>query len=499
MNELGNFRYTSEKERYKRTNRFFVLAADLLFLILLFYQIIQVVKPDKEAFTTPWNIPLIIAFCIINIIIFLKDQSTKYLKLAIVIQAGIEFSILSIYPTATFLCLMLIGVLCVLIPYYDKKFLNISLISYAAIFTASTVYRTIAHVDAQTASQICTVLITYAFFIVILRTSAITKMFSDHALQNAEQQSESLSELLEEILEISHTIKIETDNSTQTIDHLFESAVITSQSMEDISFSTNTTAENIEEQTGMTQNIQSAISETKDRSHKMVSIATTSNEKIIENSKMMEELKKHSAQITKTNKHVTKAMSKLNKNTQEVESVAAIILSISSQTNLLALNASIESARAGEAGKGFSVVADQIRQLSEETRNSTETITKILYELNSNANEVVNVLNSSVSAAETQNDMIITAAETFENLHSNITELLGEINEIDEKIEHLSQANNTITENISTLSATTEEVTAIATETSDMSKKNLEYTEQAKQAIASIQENVNRLDKYSTK
>ncbi len=497
MNEMNLYRFTTKEERYKRMNRFLLLAVDLLFLILLFYQTIQIVKPDKTTNTTEWNIILLIVFIIINIVIYLRNRSSSSLKQFAVIEVGLEVLILCINPTATFLGMALVGVLCVLIPYYDSKFYNISLVSYFVIFTGAQLFRIITHVSSLTASGLCEILITYALFVTLARTGSITKLFSDHALASSEDQSTHLSALLTEILEISKTIKEETVSSTHAMNHLLESAVNTANSMEHISESANITAENIEEQTNMTQNIQAAITETKQCSDKMISIATASNQRIIENQQMMEELKEQARQIHETNRLVTDAMTKLGNNTKEVEAIATIILNISSQTNLLALNASIESARAGEAGRGFAIVAEQIRALSEETRTSTESITRILYELNENANEVVTVMNRSVTAAENQNATILDAASTFENLKNNITTLLSDIDEMDVKIEHLSDANNTIVENITNLSASTEEVTAIANETNDLSKQNLEYTEQTKNAISLIQENVMRLDKYT--
>ncbi|MFN8705596.1 MAG: methyl-accepting chemotaxis protein [Planctomyces sp.] len=64
----------------------------------------------------------------------------------------------------------------------------------------------------------------------------------------------------------------------------------------------------------------------------------------------------------------------LNEQTESVTELVGEITAISEQTNLLALNATIESARAGAAGKGFSVVAHEVKQLANGTRQTSEKV-----------------------------------------------------------------------------------------------------------------------------
>lgn len=92
-----------------------------------------------------------------------------------------------------------------------------------------------------------------------------------------------------------------------------------------------------------------------------------------------------------------------SKNVDQVDSLTNDILSISGKTNLLALNASIEAARAGEAGKGFGVVAEEIRQLAESSKEAANRIqdtnvivTGAVYNLADNANNLIAFLKESI-------------------------------------------------------------------------------------------------------
>ncbi|WP_186775889.1 methyl-accepting chemotaxis protein [Rubripirellula tenax] len=64
------------------------------------------------------------------------------------------------------------------------------------------------------------------------------------------------------------------------------------------------------------------------------------------------------------------------------------IIEIASQTKLLALNATIEAARAGESGAGFSVVAAEVKELSNQTRKAVEKIRDSISHITGNSSQV---------------------------------------------------------------------------------------------------------------
>ena len=438
------------------------------------------------------NTVLLLAFTVVNAVIYCRNKATSKLKVAVTMEMGIEYLLIGMQTDAHFITYILIASLALQIPYYDKKGLRRTSIGLGILYILVTVVQSVKGINVIDVDTICGIWGVLGILFIIAKIGDITIMFNDDALGSIAEEHEKEKRVLEGVLGISQSIQTESVKSGELIEKL----VGVTDSMQEISASANTTAGSIEEQSTMTNSIQDAIGVTGESSKQMVDIAMNSNESIQENIRVMEELRTQSELITNTNHEVTTAMTKLQNKTKEVEEIAGMILNISSQTNLLALNASIESARAGEAGRGFAVVAEQIRQLAEQTKNSTEQITRIVNELNENANEVVSSVEESVEAVESQNQKIVAASETFEILNRNMTDLINHIEEVNRQVDGLSESNNKIVENISQLSAATEEVTASAEQVHGMSEQNLQFAEQVQQAVDKMRATADDLKKY---
>jgi methyl-accepting chemotaxis protein len=105
---------------------------------------------------------------------------------------------------------------------------------------------------------------------------------------------------------------------------------------------------------------------------------------------------------------------KLNSAAQAMGGIVELISDITGQINLLALNATIESARAGEAGRGFAVVASEVKNLANQAKQATDTITSEIEALNSIAADVAGSLSAIKAAIAEVNEFIASTAAAVE-------------------------------------------------------------------------------------
>lgn len=142
---------------------------------------------------------------------------------------------------------------------------------------------------------------------------------------------------------------------------------------------------------------------------------------------------------------LSKEISTLRTGTEEVGDVMNVIQNIAEQTNLLALNAAIEAARAGEQGRGFAVVADEVRQLAQQTQKAVEKIEGQITTLQDNTSQVV----ESINASQTMLEETVTQAESANVAFSTITESIAQTNGLNTQIATATEEQSSTAEMIS--------------------------------------------------
>ena len=106
----------------------------------------------------------------------------------------------------------------------------------------------------------------------------------------------------------------------------------------------------------------------------------------------------------------------LSEKTQQIGDIIDTVSDIAGQSNILALNAAIEAAQAGEAGKGFRVVADEVRNLSEQSRQAAAQVKVILGDIQKATNLTVMATEQGTKGVNTGSELVSRMAETISEL-----------------------------------------------------------------------------------
>lgn len=212
--------------------------------------------------------------------------------------------------------------------------------------------------------------------------------------------------------------------------------------------------QNISEQMEEIGNCVNDISENVEHLHKNSEmILTTNNEAKADMNIILENTKKSVDAVN----DITTQINQTNESIAEIDKAVELILSISEQTNLLSLNASIEAARAGEAGRGFSVVAEEIRNLSEQSAQGAEMIKNLAGTITEKSRKSVKLAEDVHALIKLEQENVTTTQKKYDELSTEIQQSVEEIRSIAEKTGHLTDYKGKVIENVYDLSAISEE------------------------------------------
>lgn len=259
--------------------------------------------------------------------------------------------------------------------------------------------------------------------------------------------------LKDEYGDLARALMSTVENLREMVKAIHTSAEETSSISEELAATTQETTSSIEEVAASVTQFSSLTETLSQNSQSMSEKAQEVNTLAYSGQEKMEESKVQMQGIIDTSKETGKTIGGLEKSSQEINSIAEVISSVADQTNLLALNAAIEAARAGEHGQGFAVVAEEVRKLAEETKDSVSQIKDIIQRLSENTSDVVSVIDSN-------NQQISIGAKTLEETGEFFTLIVEKVVAVAQEVESVASASQELSASGEEISAVTEEQSA---------------------------------------
>lgn len=267
-----------------------------------------------------------------------------------------------------------------------------------------------------------------------------------NAVGTVRTESDSLGSSIDDV---SKRIKSNTDNLSQISSTVHELAQ-TSQSV----------AESSQELASKAEDLNSHIA-TVVRSVGTLKRTTDDIQRADDEASMcMNEVLQSSQESYAAVENIVSGINQTNDAVGDIKSCIDIITEIAEQTNLLSLNASIEAARAGDAGRGFAVVAEEIRKLSDQSKENVSHIVGVIERIVSLSNNNTKLANAVQSSMQSSMDSTKQASQKFDVLSTALESSISEIDSISSMTTNLDSVKTAVMSATSDLSAISQELGA---------------------------------------
>lgn len=431
-----------------------------------------------------------------DLLLRIRGKADDRYRYALVVGYGIFYTFLICTTDSPIAFTYILPVVSLLVLYKDRKFMvgcaiaNIASVIISVIYHLVVLGQNTATAQKNYQLQIACLLLCYIGYIMSIRHL----IESDGALTNSikadlkrvvttvEQVKTASNTIMDGITvvrelatENKHGSDIVVDGMNKLTDHNGQLQSRTASSQE------------------MTGDINSQVQNVASMINDMVSLTAESGKHAKTSSVDLESLVQTARTMADLSNEVEHILDAFKAEFETVKQETGTIDSISSQTNLLALNASIEAARAGEAGKGFSVVAEQIRKLSTETKDSSGQISEALSRLDEISGKMTSSIEETLKLIQVTLEKVTQTGENVNKITQD-SSLLGEhIQTIDSAMKEVESSNRQLVENMEQVSSIVETMTTCISDSDETSKRMLSKYEESASNINNIENVIQEL------
>lgn len=442
----------------RETNRGFVIAT-LVLAITYSLGLLAMIKNQrivKEFAYLALAITLISTS--IMVIFYFKNKDNIKIRHIVGTPYAIVYAILLFKSDLMVAPVAIVPLIVICMIYLDHKFMIIPIVG-AFIFNIIWAFINFNNeaVRENILLELVCIFMFYAMSFIITKISNKIRLEADIEREKSSNMVKEQEKILIEIRSVIESLNKNTASISDTFNTIESSSTDISSAILEILNGCESTTSNIEEQNKASNNIkldiESAVNNSKDMETKFKKSRDTF-EKVFN---MIEEVARNSKEVKNKNLEVYTIANELKDKTSKVLIIIDIIRDISEKTNLLALNAAIESARAGEFGRGFSVVAEEIRKLAEQSKDSSNEINNIIKGLE---DEVLNVSKSINDVTEIINEEEVIVKNTTKGLYdltNGLDNMEKLVKGVTNKIVAIEKDNFRITDGITNVASISEE------------------------------------------